>query len=540
MEAVYIALLVAKLIKDSWPWLRENLPTLIKQLAEARKAGELKLALTGVEAQVPPDAPNADKIAKLVAEVSALPPSAPLKLPPAPDDPNADKIAKVVAEVSALLPSAPLKLPPAPAVPLPAQAEPEPLFAPGPKVPIPPETSRELYGSRVEEPDLTVRVISHQRSGEPLRLEYRLKSKDEATGGYSEPDLGEVTVTQKELEDEQAELNRQLELLSQGKDMDGIPIPPGQVMEEMRATGDRLFQLLFPPQLQAVWKEIRDNRNIVTLQLFSDEPWGSIPWELVRLPPPEGAEDEDARDLFFCLRFEMTRWLKARMIPQTQFEVQTLACVAVTRTLDDRPLGPAEAENKYFRDLLTKYPQVTDRSPAAPTREAVIHQLGQGGVNLWHFCCHGEFSPKTPDSSGMWLLDGVLRAKHIIDQFKAHVREDRPLIFMNACRVGQKGWALTWLGGWVTKWVQDCYCGALVAPLWKVEHSLAYDFAKNFYDALDREKMTIAQAVRKARMRAKAVAEYTPFWAAYCVYANPNARVRFGTPAGAPAGGVRP
>ncbi len=134
----------------------------------------------------------------------------------------------------------------------------------------------------------------------------------------------------------------------------------------------------------------------------------------------------------------------------------------------------------------------------------------------------------SPNESPVVLADGrKLRPEDIHGQRQTHIAQARPLIFMNACRVGQQAWALTRLGGWASAWVDRCRCGVFVGPLWSVNDRLAYEFAQAFYDAL-RAKQTIGQAALAARRHVRALAPDDPNCLAYSVYAHPNARVKFG------------
>jgi CHAT domain-containing protein len=65
-----------------------------------------------------------------------------------------------------------------------------------------------------------------------------------------------------------------------------------------------------------------------------------------------------------------------------------------------------------------------------------------------------------------------------------------------------------------------------VGPLWEVSDGGALNFARAFYTALlDGE--TVAEATRQGREAARAAGD--PTWAAYSVYAHPNARLADGS-----------
>ncbi len=122
------------------------------------------------------------------------------------------------------------------------------------------------------------------------------------------------------------------------------------------------------------------------------------------------------------------------------------------------------------------------------------------GLGLLHFAGHGDYAADQPDESRIDLGDCPFRPMHLTDpQLRARLGQDRPLVFLNACRAAQQGWSLTDLGGWADAWVRDCGCGAFIAPQWKVSDRLAHTFADAFHTALE-EGQTFGQATRTARL----------------------------------------
>ena len=77
-------------------------------------------------------------------------------------------------------------------------------------------------------------------------------------------------------------------------------------------------------------------------------------------------------------------------------------------------------------------------------------------------------------------------------------------------------------------WVEDCGCGAFLYPMLNInQENLAYEFAANFYGALDRGE-TFGQAGLEARRRLYALDPGIPAWFAYNIYAHVNGRLRIG------------
>lgn len=317
---------------------------------------------------------------------------------------------------------------------------------------------------------------------------------------------------------------REIENLAQGKDVDGCPltdalgqeITPEAFFRHLERIGQRLYRDLFNEAMRREYRE-RIRGRIQTLEIVSDEPW--IPWELVK-PYGDGVDDD-----FLCLQYDFSRWVSDGAGPALEIEVDSLACIAPT----DSGLIQAQAEQDFVRSLAAKL-GLTDRSPQEARRDLVRALLeGEETIKLWHFACHGNYDANAPGNSPLILQHGRrLRPNDLVGPAEAHLRRDRPLVFLNACRVGQGGLSLTGLGGWARVLVQDCRVGALIAPLWSVNDGAAAHFAQAFYQAVQEPGMTLAAAVRRARKETQRAYPAESTYLAYSLYAHPNARLLLG------------
>jgi hypothetical protein len=77
-----------------------------------------------------------------------------------------------------------------------------------------------------------------------------------------------------------------------------------------------------------------------------------------------------------------------------------------------------------------------------------------------------------------------------------------------------------------------------LGPQWKVRDSVAFAFAKGFYESLIRGE-TLGQAAREGRQSARNSAPTDPGWLAYVVYGHPNAHVLFGEAAESSTGSAQ-
>lgn len=291
------------------------------------------------------------------------------------------------------------------------------------------------------------------------------------------------------------------------------------VIRQLTRIGQRLYRDLFPVELRREYRRLR--KTVRTLQIISDEPW--IPWELIK---PYDSEDRQDRvdDDFLCLQYEFTRWFTPTLRPPAQvIGIAGATCIAPV----DANLQAALVEQQMVRDW-AKAHGVKDHTPVAATYSAVDQLLaGNTPIQLWHFACHGNFKSDEPDQSPLLLENRTaLRPGDLVGPTETHLQDDRPLVFLNACRVGATGLALTGLGGWAKVMVQDCGVGAFLAPMWTVDDRLACQFATTFYQTLSTPPTTLAQAVRAARQAVRKAAPNNPVWLAYSVYAHPNAQVQ--------------
>jgi hypothetical protein len=293
-----------------------------------------------------------------------------------------------------------------------------------------------------------------------------------------------------------------------------------EVFRELARIGQGLYRQLFPEALRRKYCQFRS--RVRTLELISDEPW--IPWELVKpyelagFDGPNGFEDD-----FLCARFDFSRWVMPNTAPAAEIQVHSLACIAPM----DSGLPAATQEAEFVRALARN--AVKDASPESATRPLVLGLL-EGGVpiSLWHFACHGNYDDHDPEGSPLHLqAKDCLYPKDLIGPtIESRLSADRPLVFLNACRVGSMGLGLTALAGWAKQLI-ECRAGAVIAPLWVVSDEPARHFAEAFYKRSQQPGCTLAQAMRGARDEIRKRFPGDPTWLAYSLFAHPNARLRW-------------
>ncbi len=356
--------------------------------------------------------------------------------------------------------------------------------------------------------DLEIRVTTPWGGG-GRRLNFVLNSPSGAV------DFHQEAIGGKELhnpEQFQQKLFGQLEDLNLGQDVDGESIARGDTLQELTAIGHDLYLMLFPREMQQIYREIRN--RIRTVLITSDEPW--IPWEILR---PFDGEDDD----FFCMKFQLSRWLTGETSLAAHKKVARLVCVEA----GEAGLSSAATELQFFKDLVSATPGLDGLFQPGATSQDIVRLLEQEGFDLVHFVGHGQYDDQRPGESKVNLEDQAFRSRQIPPGAEKKLRRDRPVVFLNACQVGRLDRSLTDLDGWAPRWINRCGCSAFLAPVWSVEDECACHFARVFYQEI-REGRTLGEAVLLARhkLRDKDPGDMT--WLAYRLYGHPNGQIFLG------------
>jgi len=301
--------------------------------------------------------------------------------------------------------------------------------------------------------------------------------------------------------------------------------PDDSDIEALENLGDRVYNDLFPDELKRAYAEFRENEDVKTLLVTSEEPW--IPWELVR-PHDQAFPNDD----FLCTRYAMTRWLVGAS-PKSVFRIDAIASLEAAAVDGEDFLPSAKQECDYVTELAARR-RVENLSPGSATYELVksLLRLSDRDVHLWHVAAHGSLGPTDPDESVIVFKDQKWRAGDLAGRYGYSIKRARPLVFFNACLVGQQDFSLARLAGWPAAWVVQNGCGGFLAPQWSIDSELATVFSKAFYEAVvgddDRPGATLGEAARIARLAVREQRPVDPAWLSYAVYGHPNARVHFG------------
>ena len=299
--------------------------------------------------------------------------------------------------------------------------------------------------------------------------------------------------------------------------------------DRLRRLGMGLAQALFSPKvLEFLWTA-QDDLDGLIVQTAGEL---DIPWEVVHLVPPPGVADD--RKPRFLSGYGLTRWVYDTAHP-TELTVTAAGVRFVCPDYADRHLRLTHtAEERTFLE---------DRFAATtidPDDADGITGLMRQGFDLLHFAGHGRWSAAPPQVQELLLAafsetedlplarysDGELR-RDLPDRGRIDDADTGPFVFLNACDIGRLPAGPAALGGFPEAFLRGG-AAAFVGCSWAVGDEPASTFVRAFYLALADDRLTMAEATRKARHAANEVADLSEL--AYAVYAHPRARIHLDQP----------
>jgi CHAT domain len=256
-----------------------------------------------------------------------------------------------------------------------------------------------------------------------------------------------------------------------------------------------------------------------TIMFFTDEPY--IPWELAYMDQP--LDPGSGAPLILCAQARVGRWLKPRpkaqgtrvrpvQPPPTQVRVTAMGVVSGVYTeAGYERLKEAEAE---CQDLASQYGAKKIEANEAQVIECVA---GNPAVEILHFAVHGQWDPGGPED-GLVLVDGTLSP----DQVNAGELAARPLVFLNACQVGQGNQVLGDYAGIAANFLK-AGASAVIAPLWAIDDATARSIALDFYQKVLLQGVPPAETLRlvRAGFQSKSVKQSSTYLA-YQYFGDPQ------------------
>jgi hypothetical protein len=288
----------------------------------------------------------------------------------------------------------------------------------------------------------------------------------------------------------------------------------GQRLIILRAAGINFYEAA-PENFKTVLWELIKRDVLKTIYIVTDEP--AFPWELMIPSPPD---DPNAQREPLGVEFTVGRWITKRALsPPQQVSITTALVIAA-------PLDDTEADT-LAADEVTQIVGIFPGEQVTPaTADNLEQMLTNHPADLLHFVCHGKSGvghgrQKLGLANSTELDSTLVPAMAGFNSF-FHQR-NRPVVFLNACEVGNLESALVGVGGF-PKVFASLKAAAVIAPLWSVKHKAAHDVAREFYDRLKNEPTTsMATMIRDIRRKTyrKGAEQGEESYAAYCFYGDP-------------------
>jgi len=284
-----------------------------------------------------------------------------------------------------------------------------------------------------------------------------------------------------------------------------------------------------------------------TVLFVSAEPY--VPWDLTTLDPPLDA----TRPGYLGAQVILGRWIRDGRSAASARSPLPVG-VGIPRRITRPPaMPPASIVVKdmavmaafYKGSGLAQLPHAEAEAlalvkshgalPLAATPQTLMQLLGAtlernferiGGAAAIHFAGHGQYDAAVPNSSMMYLSDGTTISSSLFNAAN-YGTYMQPLIFLNACLIGNGGELLGNAGGFPGECLRGGFGGVLGA-LWEVDDAVAADVAREFWGRAlpkDRSRAEPVAAVLRD-LRAKYHADLTKLpvatYLSYVFYGHPR------------------
>lgn len=290
---------------------------------------------------------------------------------------------------------------------------------------------------------------------------------------------------------------------------------------QLERVGRLMYSLLIPDAMQ----RLIDETPGFPLTVTSNNP--ELPWELMH----DG-------DQFLCLKRMFARMPAGQTFPRRNrvgapapSGRRTKALLIESARAGDLPQAREEIQEveDALRAMSPQQVEVVSVPPEEVTSSRLTDEFSLGSYDLIHYAGHAGFDPERPQLSYLLLPNGErFRAERV-----QRLLEGRPVVFLNACESSRAqpdvpgrttGGIVAQSQGLAAAFV---YGGAqaCVGSLWPVFDDTARAFARTFYWQLITRRQRVGEALREARLAARASAHDSITWAAYALYGDPSYRL---------------
>ncbi len=294
-------------------------------------------------------------------------------------------------------------------------------------------------------------------------------------------------------------------------------------IQRLKAFGKKAWRDLAPRAFKEAFWQIKDRfgDDFTSIQIITDDPL--LPWELMRPFRVMNGREQDEQD-FLGMDFRIARLhvspTPSGSTPQ-RLTIDDFVVMAPNYSTDKALSNVADevAALKtlpFARQVSGNYPALRDLFKDNPP-------------GMFHFAGHGVVESGRQGSFryAIRLEDGKLDPWDWRD-FAQTESEAGPLVFFNACDIGQGDKVANFVDGWAPAILESGASG-YIGGLWPLGDHGAAEFAKEFYqyfkEELAKGAVPIAEILRKTRRRFYENGD--PTFLAYVYYGDPDLTVTY-------------
>ena len=290
------------------------------------------------------------------------------------------------------------------------------------------------------------------------------------------------------------------------------------VADHLMGLGRELYEHFATKAFQdAFWALVDKQRadpnfHFRTIQVYTNNP--VLPWELLAPVRPDGS---DARG-FLGVDFEIARWHIGDRIgdlPPVELPLHRVVAFA--------PHYQGAAFLAHQKEELRSISSLPGYEQGAGSTDAMLKMLDDPPEGIIHFAGHGFARPGAAGvfDYGLQFEDAALNPT--IWRGHPHpATRNHPLFVLNACDTGEAQSVAGFIDGWASVLLETGASG-FIGGLWPLADRGAAEFAKEFYDGLQRnlaEDKAASVAGLLRSIRAEFAKTSDPTFLAYVFYGD--------------------
>lgn len=196
-----------------------------------------------------------------------------------------------------------------------------------------------------------------------------------------------------------------------------------------------------------------------------------------------------------------------------------IAGVSERRQIEGRSFSPLKNVEVELRQIRSAIPKNAELFNQTFTKTNLENQIKKIPYTVVHIATHGEFS-SNPDKTFILTWEQLLKVKDFDNLIRLSGQRESSaieLLVLSACETAQgDNRATLGLAGIAVR----AGARSTLATLWTVNDESTAEFMSQFYQELENNKVTKAEALRRAQLKVLTDYEIPYFWAPYILVGN--------------------